>query len=153
MKNLSDPSLIPYRRVDLEMMIFKEALGTHGGVWQVRSVTDGRALNIIASNGFGWDHVSVSRNDKRCPNWLEMEQVKRMFFLPHETCWQYHPALDQYVDGTNPGGRALYTLHIWRSQALAMPLPPRFLIGGMTPAEADTQAAAYLKEHPEYERD
>lgn len=50
-----------------------------GGAFKVKSSIDGGELRIIASNGMGWDHVSVSRAN-RCPNWPEMEQVKRLFF-------------------------------------------------------------------------
>lgn len=50
---------------------------------------NGRALFCIASNGRGWEHVSVSpKNQKRCPTWEEMCAVKNLFFEPEETVIQ-----------------------------------------------------------------
>lgn len=36
-------------------------------------------VTVIASDGLGWEHVSVSRRD-RCPTWGEMCQVKDLFW-------------------------------------------------------------------------
>ena len=51
----------------------------YSGVFCVTSKTTRRPLRIIASTDMGWDHVSVSLSN-RCPNWYEMEQIKRLFF-------------------------------------------------------------------------
>lgn len=52
------------------------------GAFSIPSPIDGAPLMVIASQGAGWDHVSVSRVN-RCPNWPEMEKIRRLFFLPH----------------------------------------------------------------------
>src|SRR5580692_1774824 len=41
------------------------------GAFAMPSPIDGRELVIVASNDAGWDHVSVSRQN-RAPNWIEM---------------------------------------------------------------------------------
>lgn len=78
-------------------------------------------LRIIASWGGGWDHVSVS-TACGCPTWEEMVQVKQIFFRPDETCVQFHPADDKYV---NTCGSCL---HIWRQQGHEYELPPREMV-------------------------
>ncbi len=83
----------------------------HGGVEFV----------IIASNGGGWEHVSVSL-DKRCPTWQEMCWVKNLFWHPDEWVVQYHPAASAYVNN-HP-----HCLHLWRPIGQAMPTPPQCMI-------------------------
>lgn len=52
-------------------------------------------LTVIASDGFGWDHVSVSLPN-RCPNWPEMCFIKDLFFKEDETVIQFHPKKSSY---------------------------------------------------------
>jgi hypothetical protein len=66
-------------------------------------------LAIIASNGMGWDHVSVSRAD-RCPTWDEMELVKRLFFKDDECAMQLHVPPSDHIN-CHPN-----CLHLWRPQ-------------------------------------
>lgn len=41
---------------------------------------NGRSFFCIASDGGGWDHVSIHpKNQKRCPSWDEMCAIKDMF--------------------------------------------------------------------------
>ena len=54
-------------------------------------------LRIIASDGFGWEHVSVSRRD-RCPTWEEMCQIKALFWDEDDCVIQYHPPRSEYVN-------------------------------------------------------
>lgn len=49
------------------------------GAFRIPSVRTGTVLKVIASSGEGWDHVSVSLPN-RCPNWIEMDFIKRTFF-------------------------------------------------------------------------
>ena len=72
------------------------------GAFRVSSPIDGGALNVLASSGGGWDHVSVSRVN-RCPNWAEMEHIKRMFFREDEAAMQLHvpPAEAARITGTS----------------------------------------------------
>ena len=52
---------------------------------------------VVFSWGDGWDHVSVSFPN-RTPTWEEMCEIKRMFFYPEETAWEYHPMESEYVN-------------------------------------------------------
>lgn len=77
----------------------------------------GQRLNVIASCGGGWDHVSVSHN-KRVPKWHEMCKIKDMFFDDEDTVIQYFPPKSVYV---NDHPRCL---HLWRKQNTEIELPP-----------------------------
>lgn len=116
---------------------FMGGAGADGGAYSVPSPKDGKPLTIIASIGFGWDHVSVSRKD-RVPNWYEMEHVKRMFFEDHECAMQLHPPLDDYVDGSIHGHPNC--LHLWKSHNEPIPRPPKWMVGGMSMEEANKLA-------------
>jgi hypothetical protein len=84
-------------------------------------------INIIASSGMGWEHVSVTlfcptRKVERCPTWEEMCFVKDTFWNKDETVVQYHPAEDQYTN-THP-----YCLHLWRPTDVALPRPEKIMV-------------------------
>jgi len=82
----------------------------------------GKSFFVIASNGGGWEHVSVSpASDRRkaCPTWEEMCAIKDMFFQPDECVVQYHPAESEYVN-LHP-----YCLHLWRPTGGSIPTPPK----------------------------
>jgi hypothetical protein len=92
------------------------------GAFFVPSPTDRADLKVIASSGDGWDHVSVSRPN-RCPNWPEMEHVKRLFFRDDETAMQLHvPPADHISIHPN-------CLHLWRPQNVDLPRPPGWMVG------------------------
>lgn len=93
-----------------------------GGAFKVASPIDGGVLNIIASIGEGWDHVSVSRAN-RCPNWPEMEHVKRVFFRDHETAMQLHVPPADHIN-CHP-----HCLHLWRPHNVEIPRPPAWMVG------------------------
>lgn len=92
------------------------------GVFTIPSVIYMTPLRILASAGEGWDHVSVSRRN-RCPNWPEMEQVKRLFFADHETAMQLHVPVTDHIDA-HP-----YCLHLWRPHGVEIPRPPGWMVG------------------------
>lgn len=81
----------------------------------------GQPLIVIASNGRGWDHVSVSHR-KRCPTWHEMCRVKDMFFSEEDIVLQFHPPKSDYVN-VHPR-----CLHLWRNQTSEIELPPIELV-------------------------
>ena len=81
-----------------------------------------QVLRIIASNGAGWEHVSVSRND-RTPTWDEMCHVKALFWEPEDCVIQYHPPASEYVNN-HP-----HCLHLWRPVEGNVPMPPALLVG------------------------
>lgn len=79
-------------------------------------------FKIIASWGGGWDHVSVSLFEKRCPTWEEMCFIKEILFKPNEAAYQLHPTQDNYVNSHK------YCLHIWRPQNQEIPTPPTIFV-------------------------
>ena len=93
-------------------------------------------LRVIASPGdanenIPWEHVSVSLPN-RCPNWPEMEHVKRSFFLPQETAMQLHVPVSEHLS-LHP-----HCLHIWRpNDGRAIPMPPASFV-----APVKTEAVA-----------
>jgi len=79
------------------------------------AVHHNRGLYIIASDGDGWEHVSMHVEDfgflptkERIPYWDEMEFVKELFWDEDDTVVQFHPAKSNYVN-VNPN-----VLHLWR---------------------------------------
>jgi len=81
-------------------------------------------LRVVASDGEGWEHVSVSLRN-RCPNWPEMCHVKRLFWGDDEAVIQYHPRESQYVN-CHP-----FCLHLWRPTRHKIPEPPMSFVGPM----------------------
>ncbi len=98
--------------------------GDHGnGFFVLPTPDDDATLNVIASNGGGWDHVSVSRGD-RTPTWNEMSYVSGLFFKDNETCVQYHVPLADHVNCHE------HCLHLWRPRrGKPLPRPPANFVG------------------------
>ena len=91
------------------------------GAFFITSPIDQFPMRVIASSGEGWDHVSVSRPN-RCPNWPEMEHVKRLFFKDDETAMQLHvPPADHRSYHPN-------CLHLWRPLDREIPRPPAIMV-------------------------
>lgn len=82
----------------------------------------GQQVNVVASDGLGWEHVSVSRRD-RCPTWDEMCQVKALFWDEEDCVVQYHPPRADYVNN-HPN-----CLHLWRPINVEIPRPLKVLVG------------------------
>ena len=78
-------------------------------------------LTVIASSGAGWEHVSVSRQD-RCPSWDEMVFVQRAFFKDEEWAMQLHPPRSKNIS-VHP-----YCLHLWRPLDDTIPTPPDWTV-------------------------
>ncbi len=94
----------------------------------------GARLQVIASDGEGWEHVSVSLvpldyrvtegdSFNRCPTWEEMAWVKSIFWDAEDCAVQYHPPKSQHVN-YHP-----YCLHLWRCNMAPMPMPPSYMVG------------------------
>lgn len=64
-------------------------------------------LQVVASCDDGWNHVSVSL-ENRTPTWDEMCFIKNMFFQPEDLCVQIHPRKSQYINCHK------HCLHIWQ---------------------------------------
>jgi len=119
MRDLSEPDTEKLRVRDYDK--YGGPGSKTGGAFEIRCPLTGGWLRIIASSGGGWDHISISL-EHRCPNWTEMEFVKRLFFKPDELAWQYHMPPADHID-FHP-----YVLHIWRKHNFVMPTPPRELV-------------------------
>ena len=117
MKNLA--ALDAYRQRTPRVLAAYGSYGDGGnGVFSLPSPRGGGALLCVASNGDGWDHVSVSLPN-RCPNWHEMEHVKRTFFADDETAMQLHVPPTDHVN-IHPN-----CLHLWRpNDGRDIPRPP-----------------------------
>ena len=77
---------------------------------------------VIASDQMGWEHVSVSRDD-RCLTWDEMCQVKSMFWGDDESVMQIHPPKSEYINNHQ------FCLHLWRPVNQEIPMPPSIMVG------------------------
>jgi len=97
-------------------------LAGNNGAFIVPLLEAGCMANIIASNGEGWEHVSVSM-PYRAPTWEEMNMVKDMFWDIDDCVVQYHPPKVDYVN-LHP-----YCLHMWRPTVEVMPRPPKWMVG------------------------
>lgn len=119
-----------YRQVDRKTI---ELFGTVGnascGAFLVPSKIDDQPLVVIASSGFDWDHVSVSRKN-RCPNWPEMCHIKSLFFKDDEVVMQLHVAAKDHISYHEN------CLHLWRPHTVQIPLPPGWMVG---PREGQTR--------------
>ena len=89
-------------------------------------------LSCQASDGFNWEHVSVSvklkslthyKPVKRCPTWAEICFIKSLFWSEEDTVIQYHPAKEDYVNMHE------YTLHLWRPTEKELPKPNPLMVG------------------------
>lgn len=95
------------------------------GAFHIPSIVGGRILHVICSDEMGWDHVSVhasKKNKRYIPRWVEMCQIKELFWSDDETVVQFHPKKSEYVNA-NP-----FVLHLWRKQGEHYELPPKELI-------------------------
>ncbi len=122
MKNLNE--LNAYRDRSPAVIKFYGSAGDHEtGVFRLPYPRTGVTLAVICTaNGDGWDHVSVSLPN-RCPNWPEMEFIKRTFFKDDEVAMQLHVTPKEHIS-VHP-----YCLHIWRPVNAEIPLPPSGMVG------------------------
>jgi hypothetical protein len=86
---------------------------------------EARRLFCIASNGGGWEHVSVSfgAGNQKTPSWEVMCTVKDLFWEPEAPVMQLHPAKSEWVSIHNG------CLHLWRPINGEIPLPPSIMVG------------------------
>lgn len=122
MKLLEGPDFDPYR-VPIPKVLLRLNPGVkpdeRNGAFVF--VLGAARLRVVAANGGGWDHVSISLED-RCPTWAEMEWIKRRFFKRSEVAMQLHVTADEHVN-VHPN-----CLHLWRPHKLKIPLPPSIYV-------------------------
>jgi hypothetical protein len=114
MRDLTE--LDAFRRRDVETRLYGLIGDGTCGVFDISGSAS--TLRVIASSDGAWDHVSVSLPN-RCPNWGEMELVKRKFFKDEETAMQLHVPVADHIS-LHPN-----CLHLWRPQRVEIPLPPK----------------------------
>lgn len=111
-------------------------------------IINGERIKVIASDGEGWEHVSVSKADQptKVPNWEIMCKVKEVFWGDDAWVCQFHPPKSEYVN--NHAG----CLHLWRPRYTGFPTPPSILTGWkdrtveqMTSMTSDERLAEYGK--------
>ena len=95
MKDLN--TLNAFRKVAKEIE-FAGCKGDSGnGVFEVR--VGAKWFWVIASNGGGWEHVSVSPvSGTSIPTWKDMCAIKDMFFEDEEEVIQIHPKKSEYMN-------------------------------------------------------
>lgn len=107
--------------------------GNNGAFW-IESPEPGWRLVLIASDGGGWEHVSVRAfrgegQQSRAPNWKEMSYVKRLCWDGEDVVVQFHPRESEYVN-CHP-----HVLHLWRPTDAAIPTPPAEFVGPLAKQE------------------
>lgn len=87
-------------------------------------------FQIIASDGLGWEHVSVTLREvgkgkfvQRCPTWGEMCYIKSLFWNDDETAMQLHPPKSEHVNNH------AFCLHLWRPLEAEIPMPDKLMVG------------------------
>lgn len=94
------------------------------GLFVVRSIKLKNPLRVIASDGGGWEHVSVSLQD-RTPTWSEMAFIKALFWDPEDLVVQMHVPESDHVN-CHP-----FCLHLWRAAGRNdyCERPPAYMVG------------------------
>lgn len=85
----------------------------------------GERVKVIASNGRGWKHVSVSLVDKPAvvPNYKTMQEIRRLFYEDDQWVVQFSPPKSEHINN-HPG-----CLHWWMPLDQRMPTPPSIMVG------------------------
>lgn len=122
MRNLLSPEIDQHRLRTPQVLALYGTYGDHeSGQFHIIDKWK-RRMVMIASVGYGWEHVSASYQD-RCPSWEEMCMVKDMFWEPEDTVVQFHPRESEYISH-HP-----YCLHLWKRVGSEFVLPPSILVG------------------------
>jgi hypothetical protein len=104
-------------------IMWSDASYGNNGQFMVNSIKLKTPLGCQASDGLGWNHISVS-TQRRCPTWDEMCFIKNLFWDDEDCVLQYHPPKSEYID-CHP-----YCLHLWQPIGIEIPKPPAILVGG-----------------------
>lgn len=80
-------------------------------------------VTVIASDGMGWEHVSVTVGANKPPTWELMCVVKNMFWDDEDCVVQYHPPKSSYINN-HP-----HCLHLWKPIDKEIPIPDSILVG------------------------
>lgn len=119
MRNLT--YLNRFRIMQPNTHVFDGSGNAYNGAFQIRyrSMT----LLVVASNGLGWDHVSVSL-PSITPSWDQMSYIKDLFFEKSEVVMQLHVPPEDHVSYHD------HCLHLWRpNDGREIPRPDSILVG------------------------
>jgi hypothetical protein len=84
---------------------------------------DGVEYRCMVSDGLDWEHVSISLNKQRSPDWEEMCMIKNIFWEESDCVVQYHPSKSDYVSFHE------FCLHLWRPTKEHLPKPNPLMVG------------------------
>ena len=70
---------------------------------------------MFGFNECGWEHVSVSPYNGKTPSWVDMCEIKDMFWNDEEAVIQIHPKKSEYVNIKDN------CLHLWRNKEMELP--------------------------------
>lgn len=99
----------------------------NNGAFQI-PLEKGIIANVIASDGSGWEHVSVhifDQGNAETPTWDEMCIIKDYFWDLEDCVIQYHPPRSNYISQHDN------VLHLWRptDPNMQIPIPEPILVG------------------------
>lgn len=120
---MSDWNFLNKHRVRAGMYGSDDSFGFNGFFF---IMIDGCRVKCMASDGEGWQHVSVSLEDhpNTPPKWSVMCRVKDLFWEDDDCVIQFHPPKSDYVNNHNG------CLHLWRcTDGREQPRPPSILVG------------------------
>lgn len=104
--------------------VFSPGVRDRNGFMKKRTNNKDIVFLIVASDGLGWEHVSVSiLSHNRSPLWEEMCWIKDQFWDKEDVVVQYHPPESEYVNNHK------YCLHMWRPTLADIPVPDSLLVG------------------------
>ena len=96
----------------------------NNGAFVVPPGNKSRELYCIASDGSGWEHVSVTvKGQKHLPSYKEMCFIKNLFWEEEATVIQFHQRKSEKVNW-HPR-----CLHLWRPCGGKIPRPDPSLLG------------------------
>lgn len=98
----------------------------NNGAFLFKGPITGRDILAIASDGEGWEHVSVSVRQgrkARTPTWEEMSFVKELFWGEEEVVMQLHPPRSEWISNHDN------VLHLWKPICQSIPRPESFIVG------------------------
>lgn len=114
---------------DLPSIYFTDITFGNNGIFQIDhyKITE-YIFFCTASDGEGWEHVSVSLKSKnrrvdRNPTWLEMCFIKDLFWDQTDYVMQLHPPKDLNISMYE------FCLHLWRPKAGISPVPHPIMVG------------------------
>jgi len=118
----SEPNLLieQYRRS--HPLLGSSPAGANYGFFVIERISgDLRVISSGSDGEFGWEHVSVSLED-RLPTWDELRLVKDLFWDDEETVIQFIPKKSRYVNYCKT------CLHLWKKVGVDHELPPEEFI-------------------------